>query len=479
MFATTYMTSWQHFDYITLAIQPMFLFSATFFPLSTYPESLQWVVRATPLYHGVALERGLMLGEVGWGLLVNVAYLAGARRRRHPRRLATDRAAAPDLTDPRQGLDAAGAAGGHWTDERAVRAPARGPPIPALPGYVTDGGLETDLIFHHGVDLPEFAAFPLVDDAGGPRAARRLLVGLRRDRRGGRGRPVPGDPDLAGEPRLGRPARRRRRRAGRGQPRGRAPARRAGATRTPATCPRSWWSGCVGPRGDGYVAGEAIDPDEARRLPPAAGAGVRRRRAPTWSPPYPDTGRRGGRASSSPPARGAPGGGGVHGRDRRPAAGRHDAARRRRGVDGRRAPDWFVVNCAHPSHVAAGLADAGPWLERVGGTRVNASDAQPRRARRRGGARRGRPRGARPRPGRARRVAPGPARGRRLLRHRRPARRGDVGCAGATTVDTPGVSRAVLEVEHVFGLGSSTGGVHRPHSSTGRRQPVTAVGAAT
>jgi lipooligosaccharide transport system permease protein len=76
MFATTYMTSWQHFDYINLAIQPMFLFSATFFPLSTYPDALQWVVRLTPLYNGVALERGLMLGEVGWSLLVNVAYLA-------------------------------------------------------------------------------------------------------------------------------------------------------------------------------------------------------------------------------------------------------------------------------------------------------------------------------------------------------------------------------------------------------------------
>jgi lipooligosaccharide transport system permease protein len=33
------------------------------------------VVRATPLYHGVALERGLMLGEVGWGLLGSLAYL--------------------------------------------------------------------------------------------------------------------------------------------------------------------------------------------------------------------------------------------------------------------------------------------------------------------------------------------------------------------------------------------------------------------
>ena len=34
-------------------------------------------------------------------------------------------------------------------------------------GWVTDGGLETDLIFNHGMDLPEFAAFPLVHDAEG------------------------------------------------------------------------------------------------------------------------------------------------------------------------------------------------------------------------------------------------------------------------------------------------------------------------
>ncbi|NHI18078.1 ABC transporter permease [Phycicoccus endophyticus] len=75
MFTTTFMRSWQDFDYVTLAIQPMFLFSATFFPLSTYPEALQWVVRATPLYHGVVLERALLLGEVGWGLLWHVGYL--------------------------------------------------------------------------------------------------------------------------------------------------------------------------------------------------------------------------------------------------------------------------------------------------------------------------------------------------------------------------------------------------------------------
>src|SRR3954462_3805673 len=42
-------------------------------------------------------------------------------------------------------------------------------PLPHLSGrpVVTDGGLETDLIFHHGVDLPDFAAFPLVEQSNG------------------------------------------------------------------------------------------------------------------------------------------------------------------------------------------------------------------------------------------------------------------------------------------------------------------------
>jgi homocysteine S-methyltransferase len=34
-------------------------------------------------------------------------------------------------------------------------------------GWVTDGGLETDLIFHRGLDLPDFASFPLLDDGAG------------------------------------------------------------------------------------------------------------------------------------------------------------------------------------------------------------------------------------------------------------------------------------------------------------------------
>jgi lipooligosaccharide transport system permease protein len=73
---TTYMRNWQDFEFLAVIQLPMFLFSATFFPLSVYPESLQWVVRCTPLYNAIALMRALMLGSVGWYQLVNVVYLA-------------------------------------------------------------------------------------------------------------------------------------------------------------------------------------------------------------------------------------------------------------------------------------------------------------------------------------------------------------------------------------------------------------------
>jgi lipooligosaccharide transport system permease protein len=73
--ASTFMRTWQDYELIGLVQLPMFLFSATFFPISTYPEAIQWVVRCSPLYHGIELLRALNLGTVGWAQLVNVAYL--------------------------------------------------------------------------------------------------------------------------------------------------------------------------------------------------------------------------------------------------------------------------------------------------------------------------------------------------------------------------------------------------------------------
>ncbi len=76
MTGTTYMKSWQDFDYVILASLPLFLFSATFYPLSVYPRPLQLIIECTPLYQGVVLLRDLTLGVVGPDLLWRAAYLA-------------------------------------------------------------------------------------------------------------------------------------------------------------------------------------------------------------------------------------------------------------------------------------------------------------------------------------------------------------------------------------------------------------------
>ena len=76
MAATTWVRGWQDFDLIQVVLQPMFLFSATFFPLALYPGPLQAVVQLTPLYHAVALLRSLSLGVLDPEVLVHVAYLA-------------------------------------------------------------------------------------------------------------------------------------------------------------------------------------------------------------------------------------------------------------------------------------------------------------------------------------------------------------------------------------------------------------------
>jgi lipooligosaccharide transport system permease protein len=73
---TTFMRTWLDFDYVQLVILPMFLFSGTFFPLDEYSDALAWLIRLTPLYQGVAIERALVLGDPSPVLLLHAAYLA-------------------------------------------------------------------------------------------------------------------------------------------------------------------------------------------------------------------------------------------------------------------------------------------------------------------------------------------------------------------------------------------------------------------
>ena len=102
MALTTYMRSWQDFEFVQLAIMPMFLFSATFFPVTAFDGVLRWVVEATPLYRGVVLCRELTTGAVS----MRLGDLRGLPARDGPGRalprLAPARQAAAALT-PGQG----------------------------------------------------------------------------------------------------------------------------------------------------------------------------------------------------------------------------------------------------------------------------------------------------------------------------------------------------------------------------------------
>lgn len=75
MAATTWIRNFQDFDYIQMALVPLTLLSATFFPVQAYPTGMRWLVELSPLYHGVALERALLLGTVSPSLLWHVLAL--------------------------------------------------------------------------------------------------------------------------------------------------------------------------------------------------------------------------------------------------------------------------------------------------------------------------------------------------------------------------------------------------------------------
>lgn len=87
----SFMRSWQDYELLQLVILPLFLFSATFYPLDVYPPLLQQITRVSPLYHGVELMRGFALGSldptmVGHAAVLGVVGAAGtyvAVRRLH------------------------------------------------------------------------------------------------------------------------------------------------------------------------------------------------------------------------------------------------------------------------------------------------------------------------------------------------------------------------------------------------------------
>jgi lipooligosaccharide transport system permease protein len=74
MAITSYMKNFQQMNWVNFFLLPMFLFSGTFFPVSVYPEWIQVIVKALPLWQGVDLVRSLMLGIIDISVLGHIAY---------------------------------------------------------------------------------------------------------------------------------------------------------------------------------------------------------------------------------------------------------------------------------------------------------------------------------------------------------------------------------------------------------------------
>ena len=70
----TYMRSHADFEYVPSIMLPMFLFSGTFYPVSSYGD-WGWVAQLSPLYHGVVVARGLNLGEWSWSYIPHLGVL--------------------------------------------------------------------------------------------------------------------------------------------------------------------------------------------------------------------------------------------------------------------------------------------------------------------------------------------------------------------------------------------------------------------
>ena len=70
----SFMKSFQQLEIINIFLLPIFLFSGSFYPLTVFPEWLQFIIKALPLSQAIHLVRGLTLGQINLGLLGHISY---------------------------------------------------------------------------------------------------------------------------------------------------------------------------------------------------------------------------------------------------------------------------------------------------------------------------------------------------------------------------------------------------------------------
>ncbi len=237
--------------------------------------------------------------------------------------------------------------------------------------YLTDSGIETDLIFHRGVELTDFAAFPLLDSAAG----RRVLTEYYRDHveianRHGFGF-VFESPTWRANPDWGRTLGYDQRALDRINEQAVALlSELAIEANGPALI-----SGCIGPRSDGYSPTIRMSANEAENY---------------HRPQIASFGRAGAdliNAMTITYTAEAVGIVAAAGSVRLPVAVSFTVEVDGRLPDGTALADairqvdaatdsaaaYFSINCAHPDHIAAALADEGDWTRRLGALRANAS----------------------------------------------------------------------------------------------------------
>jgi S-methylmethionine-dependent homocysteine/selenocysteine methylase len=240
--------------------------------------------------------------------------------------------------------------------------------------FLTDGGLETSLIFHQGIDLPHFAAFDLLRDESGAEALRsyfRPFLAIARERGAGFVLDTAtwrANPDWAAE--LGYSLDQldeANRRAVALAEEIREVEKADGA---PIVI-----NGVVGPRGDGYDPAELMSTEEAVRyhamqIGTFADTAADMISAITMTYAEEAVGvALGAQAAGIPVAVSftvETDGRLPNGQPLRDAIEQVDAE-----TGG--APAYFMINCAHPEHFAAVLEEDGPWRDRIGGIRANAS----------------------------------------------------------------------------------------------------------
>ncbi|HKJ12497.1 MAG TPA: homocysteine S-methyltransferase family protein [Ornithinimicrobium sp.] len=241
---------------------------------------------------------------------------------------------------------------------------------PDAPLFLTDGGIETDLIFNHGADLPEFAAFPLVENDSGRTALTRYFQDyLRIAQRDGRGIILEtptwrANPDWGSV--LGYSAE------------GLAQANRSAVRFVRGLTPPGVTvlvSGNVGPRGDGYVSDTSMSAEEAAayhhpQVDALADAGADMVTALTMT--Y--AGEAAGVVMAAQRADVPVVIAFTVETDGRLPSGQSLAEAINEVDEQTGGPAYYMVNCAHPSHFVDVLRESGPW-ERVRAVRANASRA--------------------------------------------------------------------------------------------------------